>query len=235
MAEIGVTQREDRDPGYEHTGFRLSWGAIFAGFVIATALQMVLSVLGAAIGFAAFDPGQGDSAGSLGIGAAIWFAVTALISMYMGGRTTGYLAGIISRGTGMLHGVVMWGLSTLLAIYLASSGVSQIVGGAFSALTQTAASTAGGVVSGAGQMGAAEAQNPGSTEQLADRAGGAAQDALGQAQAQVQQQGPELRERAGQAADEASNTASKAAWGALLVMGLSVAAAAFGAGSSARE
>jgi hypothetical protein len=115
MAEIDVTRprRDDRDVLVERTGFRLSWGGIFAGFVVATALQMVFSTLGAAIGLTAFDPGQGDSARSLGIGVLVWFAVSAIISMWVGGTTTGRLAGVLTRGDGMLHGIVMWSLSLL--------------------------------------------------------------------------------------------------------------------------
>lgn len=241
MAEIDVTRsgtvgaatHVHHDTVVERTGFRLSWGGIFAGFVVATAIQMVLTTLGAAIGMAAFDPGQGDSASSLGIGAAIWFAVTALISMFVGGMTAGRLAGVLTRGDGMLHGVVMWGLSLLLAIYLGSTGVGVVLGGVTSFLSQTASSAAGGAVSGAGAVAATAAQQGGVNvdESQQQQAENAAQNA----QQQIQQQAPQIQERAGQIAGDTANVAAKAAWGALLLMGLSVAAAAFGAASTARE
>lgn len=244
MAEIDVTRRGTSETAgaaplahhgavVERTGFRLSWGGIFAGFVVATALQMVLTTLGAAIGLAAFDPGQGDSASSLGIGAAIWFALTALVSMFVGGMTAGRLAGVLTRGDGMLHGVIMWGLSLLLAIYLGSSGAGRVLGGVTSFLGQTVSSAAGGAVSGAGAVGATAAQQGGiDVPEAQERQ---AQDAAREAQQQIQQQAPQLQEKAGQVADQAANVAAKAAWGALLLMGLSVAAAAFGAGSTARK
>lgn len=218
----------------------------------------------------------------------------------------------------MLHGVVMWSLSTLLAIYLLSSGATRILGGVTSLLGQTTAAAVGGVTSGAGQVGAAvinqqsndgereldfnaiqreiettleQTGNPAlspdslsadanraenrttqsgasnqqvarevsdllrsragqvdreemvnviaartgksraEAEQIADRV----QSAVGSARTQVSQAVDTLQQRAGQVAGEAANTASKAAWGALLLMGLSVAAAAFGAGRTARE
>ena len=241
MAEIDVTRASTsgttagvrRDPLVERTGFRLSWGGIFAGFVVATSLQMVLTTLGAAIGLAAFDLGQGDSAASLGIGAAIWFAVTALVSMFIGGQTAGKLAGVLTRGDGMLHGVVMWGLSLLLAIYLGSTGVGRVLGGVTSFLGQTASSAAGGAVSGAGAVGASAAQNGGLDVPEGQQQ--QAQNAAQNAQQQIQQRAPELQAKAGEIGDKAANTGAKAAWGALLVMGLSVAAAAFGAGSTARK
>lgn len=232
MAEIGVTRERATvaDVVYERTGFRLSWGAIFAGFVVATALQMVLTTLGAAIGLTAYDPGQGDSASALGIGAAVWFAATALISMFIGGQTTGRLAGILTRGDGMLHGVIMWALSLLFAIYLASTGVGRLLGGVTDIFARTASSVVGGAVGSAGELGAAAAQgdvNVDITQQQQNQAQSAAQD--------VQQQVSQVGQQAGEVAGDAANVASKAAWTALLVMGLSVAAAAFGAGSKARE
>lgn len=109
---------------------RISWGAIFAGLVVATALQVVLSLLGAAIGLAALDPGS--SAKSFGIGTAIWTLLTALVSLFLAGSTTGRLAGRLERRDGFLHGVVLWGLSTLLAVWLISRGLGALFGGAMS-------------------------------------------------------------------------------------------------------
>ena len=107
---------------------RISWGAIFAGLVVATVLQVVLSLLGVAIGLAALDPNS--SAKSFGIGTGIWALLTALISMFVAGSTTGRLAGVLERRDGFLHGVVLWGLSTLLAVWLISRGLGALFGGA---------------------------------------------------------------------------------------------------------
>ena len=65
------------------TAFRLSWGAVFAGLVVATVLQIVLTLLGTAVGLAAWDPGE--SARGLGLGAGIWAIFSILISLFMGG------------------------------------------------------------------------------------------------------------------------------------------------------
>ncbi|HEV2149475.1 MAG TPA: hypothetical protein VGR37_18895 [Longimicrobiaceae bacterium] len=158
MADISVGPR---DAVVERTGFRLSWGAIFAGFVVATALQMVLSLLGMAIGLVAFDPGQGDSVRALGIGVIAWFVLTAVVSLFIGGLTTGRLAGVLTRGDGRLHGVLMWSLSTLLALYLVSMGAGRLLGGVFDVLSRTAAAAAGGVAGSVGQLGAAAVNQSG--------------------------------------------------------------------------
>lgn len=165
MAEIDVKRnRGEAGVVLERTGFRLSWGAIFAGFVIATALQMTLSLAGVAVGLAAFDPGQGDSAGSLGIGVAIWFALTAIVSLFVGGLTTGRLAGVLTRGDGRLHGIVVWALSTLLAVYFASIGMGRVLGGVFNFATRTATAVVGSTVGAVGSLGTAAVNNAGAVD-----------------------------------------------------------------------
>jgi hypothetical protein len=139
-----------------HTGFRLSWGAIFAGLVMATALQIVLATLGGAIGLAAFDPGSGRG---LGIGAALWAVASILVSLYLGGGTTGRLAGVLSRKDAFLHGALLWALSTLLTVWLVSRGVGAVTGTAFRIAGNVAGATAGAVAQGASSAVAAGVAN----------------------------------------------------------------------------
>lgn len=128
------------------TGFRLSWGAVIAGLVIATALQIVLTLFGGAVGLAAYDPG-GERA--LGIGTAVWAIVSALIALFIGGATTGRLAGRLSRTDGFLHGALLWALSTLLTVWLVSRGIGAVVGTTFGVVGRVAGTAASAVVSGA--------------------------------------------------------------------------------------
>ncbi|CAN5213287.1 hypothetical protein BH23GEM4_BH23GEM4_17330 [soil metagenome] len=153
MADIDVAQGATHDRVWESTGFRLSWGAIFAGVVIATVLQVVFSLLGVGLGFLGWDPG--DPLANLGIGAAIWTGIAGIVSLFIGGLTTGRLAGVLTRGDGALHGVVMWGLATLLALWLIWGGFSFLLGNALGIVGNTVSTTAGAVASGAVQVGAA--------------------------------------------------------------------------------
>lgn len=134
---------------------RLSWGAIFAGLLVATALQLVFGVLGAAVGLAAWDT---DSGRALGIGAAIWAALSVLIALYIGGATTGRLAGVLTRKDGILHGILVWATSLLFAVWMISSGVRSLAGATFSVFGNVAGAAAGAVTSAAG---AAAAQSGG--------------------------------------------------------------------------
>jgi hypothetical protein len=150
MTRIDVAREQ---PVLERTGFRLSWGAVLAGMVIATVAHVVLTLLGLAIGLGAWD--QGDPVRDLGIGAGIWLLASAVIALFLGGLTTGRLAGVLTRGDGMLHGMLMWGLATLLGLWLVSSGVGALVGGTFNILGSTVRTAAQGV---AGAVGAGARQ-----------------------------------------------------------------------------
>ncbi|RYY08132.1 MAG: hypothetical protein EOO36_24060, partial [Cytophagaceae bacterium] len=62
------------EPGLLPARKRISWGAIFAGTVLAIVLQLALSLLGLGIGLGTIDPltEQNPMAG-IGTGAAIWW------------------------------------------------------------------------------------------------------------------------------------------------------------------
>jgi hypothetical protein len=208
------------------TGFRLSWGAVFAGLVVATALQIVLTLLGTAVGLTAWDPGE--SARGFGIAAGVWAILSILISLFVGGLATGRLAGILRRKDGALHGVLLWGLSTVLTLWLLASGVSTVAGGAFrmvgdalGASTNAAAQTAGALATGPSD----------SVERLKDRADGLAR----RGQALADSLADPIRVQAGEVARGAESAAGTGAWLALLALGLSAAAAVAGATRAVRH
>ncbi len=221
MTEAGSSRNYISEPRLG-TGFRLSWGAVFAGLVVATALQIVLTLLGTAIGLAAWDPG--DSARGLGIGAGIWAIVSILISLFVGGSTTGRLAGIITRKDGALHGVLLWGLSTILTLWLLASGVSALAGGAF----RLAGGALGATTNAAAQVATGRG---GASEDLRNQAERAAE----RGQALADSLSDTVRARAGEVARDADRAAGKGAWLALLALGLSLAAAVGGATRTARQ
>jgi len=111
----------------------ISWGSILAGVAVALSLQLLLNLLGIGIGASTINPGQGDTPGSgLAIGAGIWFAISALISLFCGGWAAGRLAGDPARKDGMLHGFTTWSLTTILTLVMLTSAVGGLIGGSAS-------------------------------------------------------------------------------------------------------
>jgi len=109
---------------------RISWGAILAGAVLALVIQLALSLLGLGIGLGTIDPltEQNPMAG-IGVGAAIWWVVSMLVSLYLGATVSSRLAGMPRPTDGMLHGLLTWSVVTLLTFYLLTTAVGRLIGG----------------------------------------------------------------------------------------------------------
>lgn len=137
----------------------ISWGAVFAGVVVALVIQLILNMFGIGIGAATLDPGMSDnpSATAFSIGAGIWWMLSGILASLGGGYAAGRLAGKPKQSTAAWHGLTAWAFTTLIIFYLLSSTVGSIVGGAYSTLTGAignVASTAGGAVRTAAQTAA---------------------------------------------------------------------------------
>ena len=113
---------------------RIAWSAVFAGVVVALAVNLVLAVLGIGIGLTTIEPAQGDTpqASTIGIAATVWWIVTALIALGAGGWVAGRMAGVPTRIDGALHGLITWGIATLLVFWLLTSAIGSLIGGTFS-------------------------------------------------------------------------------------------------------
>jgi hypothetical protein len=116
---------------------RVSWGAIFAGVVVAAVTHLVLMLLGMGIGLYAIDPQETGAGESLAIGTGIWWIIVTVISLAAGGWVSARLAGIPRRIEGALHGLATWGVTTLATIFLLGSAVGGIIGGGWNVM-QTA-------------------------------------------------------------------------------------------------
>ena len=228
MADVGTydygntTNATAYPAGWTGAFSRVSWGAVFAGLVIATALQVVLTVLGAAIGLTALD--GPDSGRAFGIGAGIWALLVPVVTLFVGGSTAGRLADVRDRADGFIHGALVWGLALLLATYLLGTGASRILGGTLN----LAGNLTGSAVSAAGSVASRSDVDADAVAQARDRAEAEARD-RGVTPEGVREKAGELRESAGEVADTAQAVAAGGAWLALLALGLSLAAAAFGA------
>ena len=118
---------------YGRTGFlqRISWSAVFAGVLIAIVTQMLLTLLGLGIGLGTIDPlEESKPMAGLGVGSAIWYIISSLLSLFVGGWAAGRLASAPRRFDGIIHGVLTWCLTTLLTVYFLTTTIGSIIGGA---------------------------------------------------------------------------------------------------------
>jgi hypothetical protein len=114
----------------ETSTYHISWGAVFGGAVVALGLWILLHTLGLAVGLTAIDPDKPHSLRGVGIGTGIWSIIAPLIALFSGGLVASRTAGVIDRGTGALHGAVMWGLTTVGGVLLLAVAVTSVVTGA---------------------------------------------------------------------------------------------------------
>jgi hypothetical protein len=137
----GGLERRDYGPGVLPTMpsalRRISWGAVFAGLIVTIMFGLVLAFLGMSIGLGTIKPQEeANPFTGLGMGAIIWWVASSLISLFCGGWVAARMAGIPRGFDGALHGVLTWGLATLLTFYLLGTAIGKLIGGVSSMVGQ---------------------------------------------------------------------------------------------------
>lgn len=130
---------------------KLSWGAIFGGTFVALGVWVLLYTLGMAVGLSAVDTEEGlGRILTPGIGTGLWSLITPLVALFVGGLVASRTAGIMDKMGGAIHGAVIWGLTTVLAVVLVAWGLNALVSTALR-VGQTAVGITGAAVTGAAQ------------------------------------------------------------------------------------
>ncbi|BAQ64755.1 hypothetical protein [Geminocystis sp. NIES-3709] len=109
---------------------RVHWGAIIAGLVIAISTQLLLSAIGAAIGFTniAGSDAPRSNAGEVAQAVGIWTIISLFISLFLGSWITARAYGSVNNKTAMLNGVILWATTLVISSWLLASGVSGTFG-----------------------------------------------------------------------------------------------------------
>ncbi|MFA5516047.1 MAG: hypothetical protein WDA20_07130 [Desulfuromonadales bacterium] len=106
---------------------------------------ILLSLLGLAGGFTAIDPQAAEPVGSVPLVTGIWTGISMMVAAFVGGYVASSISGLSRRKDGLFHGLVVWGVNTLLFFYLITTSVGSLLGGAFNALGQGAQAVTGAV------------------------------------------------------------------------------------------
>lgn len=107
---------------------RLTWSTIFGGTFAALGLWLLLTLLGLAIGLSTLEPGDANLSGVL-VWLGVWSFVTMLAVMFIGSLVAARTALVRHRRTGLIYGVVVWGLTTCLGAVFAFMLTTRVVGG----------------------------------------------------------------------------------------------------------
>jgi hypothetical protein len=101
-------------------GSRISWGAIFAGAVLALGLYSLFSILGGAVGLSLSERVNPSTLKTTAIG---WALLTMLVAVFVGGVVTSQFTVGESKTEAMLYGAIMW---ALLFGFLAAIGAAGV-------------------------------------------------------------------------------------------------------------
>jgi hypothetical protein len=101
---------------------RVSWGAIFAGAVLALSLAFLFSLLGGAVGLSVRDRFDNSS---LGTAAAVWAVISTVLALFIGGWATTKLAVGENQTEAGIHGLLLWGATFALLLGLMGMGVNS--------------------------------------------------------------------------------------------------------------
>jgi hypothetical protein len=157
LQSVPTTYPADSGLSAESPVSAISWQAIFGGAVATIAIGFVLVLLGSGFGLTAISPwpNSGVSATTFTVAAGLWLIVVQWLASALGGFLTGRLRTkwvnlhtheVFFRDTA--HGLMTWGLATVIGAVIASLVLASAVGTA----TQASATVASRAAQGAGTL-----------------------------------------------------------------------------------
>ncbi|HEX4025008.1 MAG TPA: hypothetical protein VHX52_09950 [Steroidobacteraceae bacterium] len=111
----------------------LSWGAVFAGWFVATAVAATLYAFGLALGFSALNPydtvaaASGAATGGSAAGAILWIILTWAGALFIGSIFASWFDGRNDTEMGVVRGLAVWGLSVTTTALVMSGGLTRFM------------------------------------------------------------------------------------------------------------
>ena len=114
----------------------VEWSAIFAGAIVASAIIVLMTAFGSAIGLSLVSPYHGASPIIFYIALALWFIWITVSSFVAGGYIAGRMRRPIDGATiheshvrDGVHGLVVWAVAVAIGTWLATWSISSVVKG----------------------------------------------------------------------------------------------------------
>lgn len=113
----------------------ISWRAIFAGLVCVISISFLLNLLGLYFGFGNIDPAEeSNPLSGLGTGTIIWWTVSNLIALFIGGYVAARVGVSFYHKSGIIQGLITWALYAFISAWLVTSAIGGIISGVGNAL-----------------------------------------------------------------------------------------------------
>jgi hypothetical protein len=113
-------------------GSYVEWSAIFAGGIVASAIIVLMTAFGSAIGLSLVSPYKGHSAVLFYIALALWFVWITVSSFVAGGYIAGRMRRPVEGATiheshvrDGVHGLVVWAVAVAIGTWLATWSISS--------------------------------------------------------------------------------------------------------------
>lgn len=130
--------KEIEYPAFVSGGFyrRISWGAVFAGSITALSFLVVLTALGAGLGWANAPTTQALIM-SVTMGGVLWTLASTAAAFYAGGWVAGRLTDIARVSESVIHGLASWSAATAALAFLFTTATVGALGVAARAVHPT--------------------------------------------------------------------------------------------------
>ncbi len=212
MEKRSVGERRTVLPSLTIGGYRISWGAVWAGVFAGIGVQAVLGFLGIGIGASTIDATrEANPLSGLGTASVAWLFVSTLLAYFAAGWFSGRMSGSPQRSDGVHHGLVTWAFSLVVTAFLVTSAIGGLFTGASHLL---------------GQGMAAAASNTNMSDQITSEVRNLAQGAATTVQQAANN--PAVQQDAREAGDKAAEGTSKGAFLTFFVLLCSAAVCAWG-------
>jgi hypothetical protein len=108
---------------------KISWSGIFGGAVAAVSVWILLYALGLALGLSGINP-DSSSVKASSIFTGVWSIIVPLVALFIGGFVAARGGGAANRQDGAMDGLIVWGVTTLLGLFVVGNLLGAIVSGA---------------------------------------------------------------------------------------------------------
>ncbi len=102
------------------------WSAVVAGSVVAVSVWMLLQLFGTGVALSMLGTRDLEHVHSFGVGTSAWSVLAPLVALFLGGMLAARMAGHHDRKTAGLHGLLVWGVASLIGVIAVTSAIAMM-------------------------------------------------------------------------------------------------------------